>query len=327
MLSSQKQVLSTLKEVTQTTVQSSCIWTDLMVTSRFGLSNSNQCGSPTLLSRILCETLGQILVPYHMLSPGSLIKRRFGIGMCLATYSIGKSTFSPNLGVPKFLSCLEQELHTELVEVSKLEEELWAMKLRITWLVEGDRNTGFYHTSALVCRSRNRINCLKDNMGNWLTDESDIADYIRTGFASLFMTSHSSSLHSLWYPPCWSSCLQDDEIAKLAALISDEEIASALWSLQAFKAPGSNGLHAGFFQRFWLLVGDSVKAGVKHIFTSLSMPEYLNRTLITLIPKCNAPKSLSNYRPISLCNTVYKIVTKMIMARIRPILPHLVSPY
>ena len=47
---------------------------------------------------------GQILVPYRMLSPGSLIKQRFGIGMCLATCSIEKSAFSPNLGVPKLLS-------------------------------------------------------------------------------------------------------------------------------------------------------------------------------------------------------------------------------
>ena len=57
------------------------------------------------------------------------------------------------------------------------------------------------------------------------------------------------------------------------------------------------------------------------------MLEYLNRTLITLIPKCNAPESLSNYRPISLCNTVHKIVTKVIVARIRPMLSNLVSPY
>ena len=167
-----------------------------------------------------------------------------------------------------FMSCLEQELRTELAEVSKLEEEFWAMKSRITWLVKGDRNTSFYHTSALVRRSRNCINCLKDNKGNWLTEESDIANYIKTGFASLFMTSHSSLLLSLWDPPCWSSCLQDDKVAKLSTLISDEEISSALWSLKAFKAPGSNGLHARFFQCFWLLVGESVKAEVKQIFTS-----------------------------------------------------------
>ena len=49
-----------------------------------------------------------------------------------------------------FLVRLEQELRTELFEVLKLEEEYWAIKSRITWLVEGDRNITFYHTSTLV---------------------------------------------------------------------------------------------------------------------------------------------------------------------------------
>lgn len=50
----------------------------------------------------------------------------------------------------------------ELNEVSKLEEEFLAMKARITWLVKGDENTSFFHTSALVRRRRNRISCIKD---------------------------------------------------------------------------------------------------------------------------------------------------------------------
>lgn len=56
------------------------------------------------------------------------------------------------------------------------------------------------------------------------------------------------------------------------------------------------------------------------------MLEYLNKTLITLIPKCKSLESLNNYRPISLCNTVYKLVTKIIVGRIRHMLPSLVSP-
>lgn len=64
----------------------------------------------------------------------------------------------------------------------------------------------------------------------------------------------------------------------------------------------------------------------KNIFASGSMPEYLNRTLISLIRKCQYPETLGNYRPISLCNSVYKIVTKIIMERIRPLLKKLVSP-
>ena len=52
----------------------------------------------------------------------------------------------------------------------------------------------------------------------------------------------------------------------------------------------------------------------------------MNQTLITLIPKCRSPESLSNYRPISFCNTIYKIVTKIIVNRIYPFLSELISP-
>ena len=47
---------------------------------------------------------------------------------------------------------------------------------------------------------------------------------------------------------------------------------------------------------------------------------------MVLIPKMAGPESLGSYRPISLCNTVYKIFTKILVARIRPHLDKLVSP-
>lgn len=64
---------------------------------------------------------------------------------------------------------------------------------------------------------------------------------------------------------------------------------------------------------------------MKQIFTSGRMLEYLNRTSVTLIPKCGNPNSFSRYQPVSLCNIVYKIVSKTIVARIWPFLPNLVS--
>lgn len=67
-----------------------------------------------------------------------------------------------------FLVGLEKDLKVELNEVSKLEKEFSAMKARITWLVKGDENTSFFHTSALVRRRRNRISCIKDRAGNWI---------------------------------------------------------------------------------------------------------------------------------------------------------------
>ena len=72
-------------------------------------------------------------------------------------------------------------------------------------------------------------------------------------------------------------------------------------------------------------MGDTLREEVKGIFASGKIPEYLNQTIITLIPKHKNPKTFNHYRPISLCNMVYKIVTKIIVARLRPLLPGLVS--
>ena len=47
----------------------------------------------------------------------------------------------------------------------------------------------------------------------------------------------------------------------------------------------------------------------------------------TIVPKCKSPESLNNYRPISLCNSVYKIVSKILVKRIKPYLNKLVSPF
>ena len=75
-----------------------------------------------------------------------------------------------------------------------------------------------------------------------------------------------------------------------------------------------------------MIVGGSVVEEVKMIFANGKMPDYMNRTHITLILKMQGPEVLGNYRPISLCNKVYKIVTKIIVARLRPHLDKLISP-
>ena len=91
-------------------------------------------------------------------------------------------------------------------------------------------------------------------------------------------------------------------------LPSDGEIWNALKSMKPYKAPGVDGLHAGFSQRFWLVVGASVKREIKEVFMKHKVLEYLNQTLIALIPKQPGPETVGQYRPISLCNTIYKVI-------------------
>ena len=120
--------------------------------------------------------------------------------------------------------------------------------------------------------------------------------------------------------------LSDEDRTNLVALVFEDEIKQGLWALKPFKAPGADGLHAGFFQFFWANVKTVVCREVTNIFESKIFPKYLNDTLISLIPKGPNPKSLNNYRPISLCNTIYKIVSKIVVGRLKPHLDKLISP-
>ena len=166
---------------------------------------------------------------------------------------------------------------------------------------------------------------MKDRMRNWIHGESEIANHIRKGFLELFSTSHYYSQLAEWTPPFWQAGLHEADVALLEGPITDVEIRSALWSLKPYKAPEPGGFHAGFFQRFYPTVGSSIREEVKSIFSLREMLDYLNKTLITLIPKCSNLETLGNYHPISLCNSIYKVVTKIIVARLRSLLAGLVS--
>ncbi|XP_023877886.1 uncharacterized protein LOC111990333 [Quercus suber] len=110
---------------------------------------------------------------------------------------------------------LEKMLRGEFAEVAKLEEEFWAMKSRILWLVEKDRNTSFYHIAALVRRRRNRIVCLKDRMGNWINGDREISEFIREDFSDLFTSGVTVSSLAEWHPPCWHICIKEAYITNI----------------------------------------------------------------------------------------------------------------
>ena len=54
------------------------------------------------------------------------------------------------------------------------EEEFWALKSRVNWMIQGDRNTSFYHVSTLVRRKRNQILAIKDLTGEWIHEEMGV---------------------------------------------------------------------------------------------------------------------------------------------------------
>lgn len=74
------------------------------------------------------------------------------------------------------------------------------------------------------------------------------------------------------------------------------------------------------------MVGDTVKAFAHRAWTNPEVLAEVNYTDICLIPKVPNPELVSQFRPISLCNVNYKILTKIIVNRLKPFIPRLVSP-
>lgn len=100
-----------------------------------------------------------------------------------------------------------------------------------------------------------------------------------------------------------------------------EEFHAALFSMDPNKSPGSDGLKLTFYRKFWDLCGHDIFVSCCQWLESGTFPSSLNDTNIVLIPKCDNPVAMKDRRLISLCNVIYKIMSKVLANRPKQILP------
>lgn len=116
----------------------------------------------------------------------------------------------------------------------------------------------------------------------------------------------------------------DDNI-KLTAPFCIEEFRSALYQMDPDKAPGPEGLNPVFYRRFWDFCGEETFNACCHWLEVGNFPYSVHDTSIVLIPKCDNPSSMNDWRPISLCNVVYKLLSKVLANRLKSVLSKCIS--
>ena len=102
------------------------------------------------------------------------------------------------------------------------------------------------------------------------------------------------------------------------------EVQTELKQMAPLKAPGLDGMPPIYYQNYWNLVGEDVTNTILSYLNSATLPHPLNHTFITLIPKIKNLTSVSDYRPISLCNVLYKIFSKVLTNRLKKNLPSII---
>jgi hypothetical protein len=154
--------------------------------------------------------------------------------------------------------------------------------------------------------------------------EEEMAAVITNYFKSLFSSTagdRQEELLSQVVPR-----VTHDMNSSLTKDFTEEEVKTALNSIGDLKAPGMDGMPAVFYKKNWEIVGNKVTKEVLRVLQGGEMPSSWNETCVVLIPKVKNPEKLQDLRPISLCNVLYKIVSKVLANRLKLILDEIISP-
>ncbi|XP_072080961.1 uncharacterized protein [Arachis hypogaea] len=223
---------------------------------------------------------------------------------------------SNTYGVNPYLDKLEQELNKKLNDILDKEETFWMQKSRQEWIVEGDRNTRYYHTKTIIRRGKNRIQKLRNKEGNWIEEEEELKAHVLKHFQDLYQEQVNiipiDNLSVLMPNFSTSDC------RKLIAMPTKMEIRRAIFSIGSLKVPGSDGLPSLIYKNNWEIMKGKLCNFIYSCWTEPKQIEQSNTTLLMLVPKLNNPEFISQFRLIALCNVCYKVITKILVDRIKP---------
>jgi hypothetical protein len=169
----------------------------------------------------------------------------------------------------------------------------------------------------------NRVEELQKEDGMIVKDEDELGSMSSDFFKNLYTSEGAQGMEDVL--DAVPARVNAEMRTMLDAPFDVTDVKRALFEMFPTKAPGPDGFLAHFFQCHWDTCGEEVSRVVLWILLGEDSPDVINKTFIVMISKITNPKELSQFRPISLCNVLYKIASKVVANRLKRVLPQIIS--
>ncbi|GLJ29203.1 hypothetical protein SUGI_0575970 [Cryptomeria japonica] len=220
----------------------------------------------------------------------------------------------------------EKILKAELAEILAREEIYWKDKSRETWIKEGDKNSKKNHALVKARRAQNSIQEIKNEEGMTCVERDSIGKAAEEYFKKILNDKDGrKNTDSGMVLDAVPRIISEEDNRMLLEPFSEEEIKKAVFRLHPDKAPGPDGMTTRFYQNCWEFIKTDLMEVLEHVRKNGKFVKEINNTVLVVIPKKTNPTSFEEYRPIALCNSIYKIITKRLANRLKVVLPKLIS--
>eukprot|EP00253_Pinus_taeda_P015290 PITA_15290 len=215
----------------------------------------------------------------------------------------------------------EGKIINQLEERRKQEEILWRQKSRIKWLREGERNTKIFHQAMIQNRQRNQIFSIKNVEGEWVIEQGGIEKVLVDYHKEILIEPQEARGEAIEYI-CKEipRLIKNEQSKALMRATTMEKVEEVVMNMKKGKAPGPDGYTIEFYQAGWHFLGQEILEAVEESRMKQKIWPGINSTFLTLIHKSNKSEDEQGFRPIALCNVIYKIIATLIAKILNPLL-------
>jgi hypothetical protein len=208
------------------------------------------------------------------------------------------------------------------------------MRSKASWAEFGERNSKFFLNLEKRNHNMKCITKLLKEDESEITNANEILEYEEKFYKKLYSKPEKNANEqqdeqnaAIFFKDETLPKIKETDKTKCDSDITLQETGIALKGLQNGKSPGSDGFTPDFYKFFWPTIQNVVFQSILQADKNKHLSIDQKRGVINLIPKKNKdPRSLKNWRPISLLNTDYKIITKILANRIKSALPSVINP-